>query len=410
MCPKTGEVHLVGLKKLTAMLDQADDAIMVRDSADRIIYWNQGAQDLYGWSGEQALGRVSRELLQTTFTKTHEEIQAQLECTNAWRGEQVHTTRHGRRLVVDSRWLLHRDQQGRPLSILEINRDITMRTQAEQAIMESEERYRRLFEDDLTGDYLATPQGRIIACNPSFLEIFGLASQEEALGINLASLYPGAEDFARFVDLVEKKRRLEHYQCPRRRRDGSLFHVVENVVGEFDALGRLLRIKGYLFDDTARKLGEEALIRKDREITLQLKKIEKLNAALTTLLERRDQESRQKEEDILFTVEKLVLPHLHDLKATHLDDDQRVHIEVIEGNLKNITSAFARHLATWKTKLTPSEIKVADLIRQGKNSKEVASLLCISSHAVAFHRANLRAKLGLRSTGGNLASHLRHLD
>ncbi|MBI4797785.1 MAG: PAS domain S-box protein [Desulfarculus sp.] len=509
--------------ELAAILDQAAVAVLASGLDHRLTYWNQGAARLYGWSPAEALGQISHQLLSTGLPQPLAEIEARLTETGHWRGELRHLTRQGQILVVESHWGLRRDPEGRPLAIVAVEHDLTQRKAAEQALKQSEERYRRLFEDDLTGDYLATPQGQILACNPAFLRLFGLASQEEALATNLAGLYPQAREFAGFVERLGQEGRLEHHQCQRRGRDGSLFHAVENVVGEFDGQGQLLAIKGYLFDDTARYLaeqalrhseeryrrlfeddltgdylatpqgqilacnpaflglfglasqeesqardlaslypqprdftdfldlvrrkgklehyqcqrrrrdgslfhavenvvgefdgqgellgkeGEQALLKKDREITLQLQKIEKLNAALTTLLERREQEGRQKEEDILATVEQLVLPHLHALQSTRLDDDQRLHLEVLAGNLKNITSSFARRLATWKTKLTPSEIKVADLIRQGKSSKEVASLLRISSHAVAFHRANLRAKLGLRGGGGNLASHLRHI-
>jgi DNA-binding CsgD family transcriptional regulator len=211
------------------------------------------------------------------------------------------------------------------------------------------------------------------------------------------------------VELVTREKKLEHHQYLRRRWDGALIHVVENVVGEFDENGRLLSLKGYLFDNTARRLSEEALLKKDLELTRQVNKTEKLNAALSALLERRELELRQKEEDIQSVVDKLVLPHLYDLKATNLHEDQLLHLEVIEGNLKSITSSFARHLSTWKAKLTPSEIRVAELIRLGKSSKEIASLLRVSPHAVAFHRTNLRSKLGLANRSGNLASYLQHI-
>ncbi len=527
--------ELAQMRELAATLEQAAIAMLVRDPADHVTYWNQGSQALYGWSREEALGRSSHELLRTVFSQPLGEIQEQLSQSGYWQGELLHATRQGTWVVVESRWSLRRDPQGRALGVLEINHDITKRKQAEQALKESEERYRRLFEDDLTGDYLATPQGRILDCNPAFLAVFGLTSREEARGVNLALLYPRQEEFAHFVEMVRQKGKLEHHRCQRRRldgsliqvvenvvgefgpqgdlagfkgylfdntarhlaeqalkeseeryrrlfqddltgdylatpqgrildcnpaflavfglasqeeakagnladlypdprefarfiqfvrqegklehyqclrlrRDGSLIHVVENVVGAFDKGGELRQLRGYLYDNTARKQGEEELLRKDQEITLQYNKIKKLNAALTALLERREQELRQKEADIGHTVERLVLPHLADLKATRLDQGQQAQLEVIEGNLKNITSPFARQLATWKTKLTPGEIKVADLIRQGKSSKEIAALLCISSHAVAFHRSNLRAKLGLKSGGGNLASLLRHLD
>ncbi len=406
---------------------------------------------------------------------------------------------------------------------------------AEIALRESEERYRRLFEDDLTGDYVSTPDGEVRACNPAFVSLFGFADRQEALRANMASLYPSENDRAVFVNALKARGKLEYYECVRRRRDGTFIHVVENAVGVFSADGELQQIRGYLFDNTARKkaeqalmeaeeryrslieflpdavlvsdgetilfanpaaanlvgaarpeelvggslfnfflpetqpeiaertqramrdglagpperrkirrldsalvdvetavtpfvfdgkacvlrvnrditarvTAEEAVLKKDREISLQIQKIEKLNAALTTLLEHRELESRQKLEGVRATLEKLVLPYLDNLKATRLDEEQRILVEVMLSNLTNIGSSFARQLSSWKTKLTPTEIQVADLLRLGRRTKEIAALLKVSPSAVSFHRNNIRAKLGLTRTPTNLVSYLRVVE
>lgn len=402
----------------------------------------------------------------------------------------------------------------------------------EAALRESEERYRRLFEDDLTGDYVTTPDGRILACNPAFVAILHFSDRSEALAADMVSLYPDPEGHARFIAELRERKKLEHFECVRRRRDGVLIHVVENAVGHFDARGDLRQIRGYLFDNTAHKLAEQALreaeerhrnlieflpdavlvsdgdrvvfanpaaarligadrtedlmgrsllalyhpeyrsamnerteralreqlpgppehrkmvcldgtfvdvetavtpimfdgklcvlrvnrdiaariqaeqalLQKDREISGQIKKIEKLNAALTTLLEHREQESQQKLERVRATLEKLVIPYLENLKASPLNEEQRILLEVMEANLSNIASSFARQLDSWKMKLTPTEIQVADMLRLGKRTKEIAALLKVSSSAVAFHRNNIRAKLGLTRKPMNLVSYLR---
>jgi PAS domain S-box-containing protein len=404
--------------------------------------------------------------------------------------------------------------------------------QTEAALRESEERYRRLFEDDLTGDYVATPDGQILACNPAFVAILGFSDRNEALAADMASLYSDAEEHTRFITQLRERKKLEHFECVRRRRDGDLIHVVENAVGHFDERGNLQQVRGYLFDNTAHKLAEQALreaeerhrnlieflpdavlvsdgdrvvfanpaaarlvgtqrpedlvgrsllalyhpdyrsvvtqrtehvlreqlpgppehrkmvrldgtfvdvetavtpitfdgklcalrvnrdiaariqaeqalLQKDREVSLQLKKIEKLNTALTTLLEHREQESQRNLESVRATLEKLVLPYLENLKAARLDEDQRILIEVMESNLANIASSFARQLDSWKMKLTPTEIQVADLLRLGKRTKEIATLMKVSPSAIAFHRNNIRAKLGLTRTPKNLVSYLR---
>jgi len=131
--------------------------------------------------------------------------------------------------------------------------------QANEALRESEERYRRLFEDDLTGDYLATPDGRILDCNPAFIAILGFQSRTEALRTNLRTLHAEEEDYATFIADLRARGKLEQYECVRQRRDGVRIHVVENAVVVTDARGEVQQIRGYLFDNTAAKRAEQAL-------------------------------------------------------------------------------------------------------------------------------------------------------
>ena len=130
---------------------------------------------------------------------------------------------------------------------------------AAQALRESEERYRRLFEDDLTGDYLATPDGRIRDCNPAFVAILGFQSRKEALGTNLQALHAEEADYAAFIAALRARGKLEQYECVRQRRDGVRIHAVENAVVVTDAHGEIQHIRGYLFDNTAAKRAEQAL-------------------------------------------------------------------------------------------------------------------------------------------------------
>jgi PAS domain S-box-containing protein len=120
------------LRWQASLLDLTHDAIFVRDLQDTVVYWNRGAEEMYGWTSEEVLGRVSHDLTQTIFPVAHEEIRATVLLTGRWDGELVHTRRDGTRIVVASRWSLQRDAAGQPAGVLVTNSDITSRRRAEE--------------------------------------------------------------------------------------------------------------------------------------------------------------------------------------------------------------------------------------------------------------------------------------
>lgn len=120
------------LKEQARILDLAP--VLICDLAGRIIFWNTGTEQMYGWTSEEALGKTTHTLLRTEFPRPLEEIKARLFSRGYWAGELVHTRKDGSVLLVASHWVLHRDEEGRPRAILEINNDITERRRAEEQV------------------------------------------------------------------------------------------------------------------------------------------------------------------------------------------------------------------------------------------------------------------------------------
>lgn len=120
------------LKEQARILDLAP--VLIRDLNDRIIFWNTGAEQMYGWTAAEALDKVSHNLFQTEHPRPIEELKARLFARNHWEGEVVHTRKDGHRIVVVSHWVLHRDENEKPKAILEISNDVTERKQAEREI------------------------------------------------------------------------------------------------------------------------------------------------------------------------------------------------------------------------------------------------------------------------------------
>jgi PAS domain S-box-containing protein len=128
------------LAEKARLLDLSNDAILVRDCEGRILYWNHGAEELYGWSREEALGKVSHVLLQTEFATPIAQITTELHRDNRWTGELVHTKRNGQRITVLVRKTLDRDARGHPAAVLQNITDITERKKMEDELRQARTR------------------------------------------------------------------------------------------------------------------------------------------------------------------------------------------------------------------------------------------------------------------------------
>jgi len=155
---------------------------------------------------------------------------------------------------------------------------------------------------------------------------------------------------------------------------------------------------------------QENLKKKERELSQQKKMLEDSNIALRVLLEHRQRERVRMEDNILANVRKLVKPYLEELRFQKLDERNRNLVEIIESRLEELTSPFLNRLTSLHKLLTPREIDVAVLVREGRTSKEIAELLTVSVSGVDFHRKKIRKKLGLANEKSNLRSYLLGLQ
>ena len=171
--------------------------MLIRDSNDCIVTWNTGAEALYGFSRAEAMGQVPHDLLKTVFPTSREAVAEALATMGHWEGELVHTAKDGRRVVVASHQVMRRDDDGRPLGIIEINNDVTEQRQAEEALRESEGRYHTLFDTLLEGfciiEMVFDDDGkpidyRFLEVNPAFEQQTGLPGATGRLMRDLAPI------------------------------------------------------------------------------------------------------------------------------------------------------------------------------------------------------------------------------
>ena len=141
---------------------------------------------------------------------------------------------------------------GQPLRLEGAARDVTDRRRVEDALQQSDERYRQAFDENLAGIFVASPSGQIRSCNPAFVQICGFPSLADALGANLGALYPDG-GLANLVERVRRDGAVRQHESTLCRVDGRVVPVIESLVGRFDADGELMSINGYVFDDSPRK-------------------------------------------------------------------------------------------------------------------------------------------------------------
>lgn len=154
---------------------------------------------------------------------------------------------------------------------------------------------------------------------------------------------------------------------------------------------------------------EALVLERTAQLDIETRKLEEMNTALRVILNQRNEDKVRIEETILGNLKELVFPYIRSLKKLERNKQKRAYMEIIESNLNSIVEPFARRLSSKFINLTPMEIKVADLIKHGKRTKEIAEMFSLSQKTVETHRSIIRRKLGLTHKKANLRTYLLSL-
>ena len=288
--------------------------------------------------------------------------------------------------------------------------DITERRKAEEALRESEERHRMLLEASPDPIVVYDMEGRATYVNPAFVETFGWSSQE-LFGKRIE--YIPEENWPETrVAIAEMLRgeKIQSFETRRLTKAGRILEMQLSSSVFHDRDGNLAGTIVILRDVTERKKAEEALFKSEAELAAQSRHLEEVNAALRVLLKQREDDKADLEERLLANVKELVLPYVEKLKRSRLHSDQMTLVDILESNMKEIVSPFVTKLSSKFLSLTPTEIQVASLIKDGKTSKEIAALLNASENTVRTHRFHIRSKLGIKNKKVNFRSYLQSLQ
>jgi PAS domain S-box-containing protein len=165
--------------------------------------------------------------------------------------------------VRDFRSILESQLSTQTKDLLERNQKLHREKRAYEKLKDelgrSEARYKKWFEDDFTGNFIAAATGDIVNCNSAFAKIFGFSSVSDALGANFGDFYPNKSALEDFYTLLHVVKQIEYYESEFVRKDGSTVHIIGNILGTFDEDNNLIEMQGFLFDNTERKRLEEEL-------------------------------------------------------------------------------------------------------------------------------------------------------
>jgi PAS domain S-box-containing protein len=299
--------------------------------------------------------------------------------------------------------------------------DITVRKQAEERLKVSERFLTDVINFLPDATFVIDGEGNVIAWNRAIEEMTGVAASAMIGKGNYEHAIPFyGERRPILIDLALKPDRkyegtyvstergetvlIGEAYMPALKGGDVYLHGTASVLR--DSAGNIIGAIESIRDITERRRMEEALRKREEELEHKSRNLEEMNTALRVLLKHREEDKSELEERLLSNVKKLVVPYVEKLRKSRLTDEQASYVEILDDHLQDILSPFLRNLGTRYLNLTPKEIQVASLIREGKTSKDIAEVLGVSARAVDFHRDNIRIKLGIKNKKANLRSYL----
>src|SRR6056297_1162303 len=321
---------------------------------------------------------------------------------------------------VESLRLKYMELKSRDLSLEELENGGAIRldgceyTDVERELKQERDYFENVLENSADAIGIVDAKGRFIRWNKRAEELFGYCFQE-LKGKSAFDLYADRYRLEEMLIALRKYSYVRDYEIDIRTKNGqvvpfemsiSILKVNGENAGSVCVARDLSQIKKV---QAALRESNEKLEQRVRERTSELsdinKKLEEANIALRVLLEKKDENKRELEENMVFNVQQLIRPLIDSLKATDMDREQMHYLNLIESNLKKIISPFKRTLIQ-AYGLTPSEVQLLDSIKQGKSTKEIAEMLNLSKRTIDTHRHNIRKKLGLMNKHISLSTYL----
>lgn len=414
------------------ILENSGDAIVITDFNGWIVTVNRMFLDLLGYSrNHEVAGRYLVEFtpMEGSFQSTTSEtvtidnkyyqehiiaidrlFETGLAKTNGYMLRQDKTV-----IPVESTLSLLYNRDGEQRGTITICRDRTRQILAEQEIQRSHAFLESVIEATADGIYVVDENGFIVLVNNAVCTMTGYSRRELIGHYALDVLFDRnwSNTTATYED-VFKEGFFDKFESSWRRKDGSMLQVEsqlkllldeENNATGFVCSGR----------DITRRKQAEALLRRahdhlEQKVAERTRDIKEANTALKVLLNNRDQDRITFEKRTLANINELVLPYAEKLRSSGLTPGQKKLLEILETNLLNLIAPFTDKVSGKTLLFTPTELQVANLVKIGKATKDIADIMNLSLKTVEFHRHNIRKKLGLDKKKTNLRDFLLSLQ
>ncbi len=329
------------------------------------------------------------------------------------KGETPHYESEFRALNKNGQWqwimshgqVTRRDARGRALELTGVHVNIDKLKKIEMELRSNENLFRTLVENLPVGIMLVNPDGAVSYLNPRFVNLFGYAAKDlPSLDVWWEKSCPSRTERKRMIAQVigaEGKVVQTRVRC----KNGEFKDVETQKVDLASGEGILACV-----DVSEQVLHQVELEARKQELQVQSKDLEEMNTALRVLLNKANYDREEMEAKVYNNIRDLVNPYLEKLDQVCRNDLQRSYLDMVRKNLDEVVSGFTTNLIRKYASLTPREVQIANMIQQDMTIKEMAETLHISESSVAFHRLNIRKKMGLANKKLNLKTYLRSLE
>jgi PAS domain S-box-containing protein len=407
---RAAEALRLSEERFRSLVETTSDWIWEVNRNGVYTYASPTVKALLGYEPEEVVGKTPFDFMPPNEARRiAHEFSAIVESQRPFKIlENVNQHKDGRSVLLETSGVPVFDNNGQLCGYRGIDRDITERKRAEEALRNQTIRNEMILQTAMDSLCVIDVDGKILEANHAASVISGY-SREELVGMNLRDLeaVETPRETTRHIKKVMRKGS-DRFETRHRRKDGQVVDL--EVSTNFVELAEEKFFFSFFRDITERKRAELALVEREKELEIKTSNLEEVNTALRVLLKRREEDKADLEEKVLFNVKELVVPYVEKLKKSGLDERQKACVGILESNLNDIISPFSRRLSSMHLNLTPTEMEVANLVRHGKTTKDIAEFLNVSNQAIDFHRKNIRRKLGIRNKKANLRTRLLSIE